>query len=68
MEQLGAHPDADFKAIKRIVERVINNQEPDPTYGATHFYAPAKIPKPDWAIGKTPCVIIGNHHFFNNID
>lgn len=40
----------------------------DITKGATHYYNPKACKKPAWAVGKAPCVVIGDHLFFNNID
>merc|ERR1712107_212782 len=51
-----------------IAERVMNKQGGDPTNGATHFFAPGKIPPPHWASGKQPSATIGNHVFYNNVD
>lgn len=35
----------------------------DPTNGAVNYYAHGTT-APDWAIGMTPCAIIGRHLFF----
>ncbi len=58
---------ADLQGILKIVDDVIENRVEDPTSGSTHYYAPGKIPKPNWAKGKDPIAKIGNHDFFNNI-
>ena len=39
--------------------------ETDFTRGATHYHTPAV--NPVWSRGKTPCLVIGGHLFFNNI-
>ena len=37
----------------------------DRTNGATHYYNPAAVQfSPAWAIGESPLVIIGDHHFY----
>ena len=41
-------------------------REPDFTKGATHYHTHAV--SPSWSKGKTPCLIIEDHKFFNNID
>lgn len=46
-----------FEAIRRI----------DPTGGATHFHASNMNPKPKWARGKQPSIIIGEHIFYVGI-
>lgn len=50
-----------FPIIKQALER-------DVTKGATHYYAPAIVRCPDWAVGKQPCAKIGHHLFFKDID
>jgi len=45
---------------------VLTGEAPDPTNGATHYYA-GSIPTPKWAMGKTPVAVIGNHRFFRLI-
>lgn len=50
------------------LEALLAGQSPDPTGGATHFYAPkaqAALGRepPKWAAGLEPAVI-GNHYFF----
>lgn len=37
----------------------------DPTHGATHYHT--KSVSPNWAKGREPCAVIGNHLFFNDI-
>ncbi len=39
---------------------------PDYTFGATHYHALHCMPS--WATGRTPCVVIGQHAFYNDID
>jgi hypothetical protein len=39
----------------------------DPTAGATHYYAPARVKRPAWAAGRAPCARIGGHDFFRDI-
>lgn len=39
----------------------------DKSNGATHYFADY-IATPKWAVGKTPCAIIGHHRFFRNIN
>lgn len=45
----------------------LTGRAPDPTSGATHYYATSITPPP-WAAGKTPTVIIGRHAFFANVN
>lgn len=39
----------------------------DPTEGATHYYAPARVKRPAWAAGRAPCARIGGHDFFRDV-
>ena len=48
----------------QLVIRVVGNE--DPTKGATHYCT--NNVHPYWTNNKAPCVIIGNHKFYNNID
>ena len=41
--------------------------EPDPTSGATHYFA-KRTPYPSWALDRVPICTIGNHMFFVDID
>ncbi|TXH55282.1 MAG: cell wall hydrolase [Desulfurellales bacterium] len=44
----------------------LSGTQPDPTQGARHYFNP-KHANPAWARGKAPCVVISDHHFFNNV-
>ncbi|MBQ0946385.1 cell wall hydrolase [Ideonella sp. 4Y16] len=39
----------------------------DITFGATHYYAPARVARPRWAAHLQPCARIGHHHFFRGV-
>lgn len=46
-----------------------DEQGVDPTGGATFYFNPKGLLRPpNWAIGKMPCAIIGNHQFFRDIE
>jgi spore germination cell wall hydrolase CwlJ-like protein len=54
--------------LNSIIRPVMQGALPDPTGGATHFYAPKlqaanKDKVPDWATG-TPAATIGGHQFY----
>ena len=59
---------AGFVSCVEIALAAAKGELEDITKGATHYYNPKACPKPFWAEGKTPCVIIGRHLFFNDID
>lgn len=39
----------------------------DITFGATHYYAPARVARPRWAAKLQPCARIGGHLFFRGV-
>lgn len=57
--------------LNNVVRPVVAGAVPDPTGGATHFFAPVaqaaatdgRAAVPSWAVGQTPTVI-GNHNFY----
>lgn len=53
--------------FEKIARDCVAGTIPDPTGGATHYYADS-IAAPKWAIGKTPTVKLGHHLFFSDID
>ena len=52
--------------VKR--KKMCDGEIEDITKGATHYYNPKACAQPNWAKGKAPCMVIGHHLFFNNID
>lgn len=69
--QLHAMSPADPKldAASSIAQRALAVPPvlPDPTHGATSYYAPAAVATPYWAVGHKPCAVIGGHVFFNDV-
>lgn len=56
-----------YQTALRNVRAVNSGAAPDPTGGASHYYAPAGMPNgtsPSWANGQTPTAIIGGHRFY----
>lgn len=43
-------------------------EQGDITNGATHYCTKQVVKNTKWAEGKTPCLEIGNHLFFNDVD
>lgn len=41
--------------------------QPDPTGGATHYYADTMVSVPNWTVGATQTAHIGHHIFFKNV-
>lgn len=57
--------DPTFAQCRRVVEAVLTGMEPDPTNGATHYFAPRAVKSPPlWAKGKTPVAVVGRHEFY----
>lgn len=56
-----------FDRCWEIAEAVIAGTVPDPTKGATHYFA-SYIKTPSWAANKTPCYTVGVHRYYNDID
>lgn len=52
-------------AFAALIQAALDG-EPDPTNGATFYYA-ASIPAPDWAKTATPCGRFGGQLFFRNV-
>lgn len=49
-----------------IAKKLLAGNYIDTTNGATYYYR-AGSPIPNWAVGKTPCAVIGKHLFFKDI-
>lgn len=56
-----------FTLACQIAQLAVQDQLPDSTQAATHFYAPKLVAPPRWAQGRASCARIGGHLFFNNI-
>lgn len=54
-----------FAMAVEIAAQAENDQLDDITDNATHYKVVGTFAK--WAVGKTPCVTIGKHEFYNNI-
>jgi spore germination cell wall hydrolase CwlJ-like protein len=60
-------PAGEYKKALAAATAVVNGAVPDPTNGATHYYA-TTIPKPPkWVIGATQTFKLGQHVFFKNV-
>lgn len=51
---------------EEAMDRAIANSVPDPTRGATHFYADG-IPAPSWSLSATKTTKLGSINFFKNV-
>ncbi len=58
-------PDAVFKQALAIAADVLANRLADITRNARHYHA-SRV-KPSWARGKSPCAVVGDHLFYNDV-
>lgn len=68
LEQARRTPDAAFRKATEIAQLLVNGNLPDFTKSATHYFASSLKQFPKWAIGKEPCLKLGKHLFFNDIN
>ena len=68
MRRLASQPDAQYLLARQIAAEVQQRTLDDITRKARHYYAASLRPPAYWSRGKTPCVVIGDHLFFNDID
>ncbi|UQS92544.1 cell wall hydrolase [Pseudomonas chlororaphis subsp. piscium] len=56
-----------FAQAQRAADQVIAGTTPDPTGGATHYYATTMPKAPAWAAKAKQTVRIGQHVFFKDV-
>lgn len=61
-------PDGPYRQALTLAEELLQRTLVDITRGARHYYAVSMRQPPKWARGKYPCVVIGDHLFFNDVD
>jgi spore germination cell wall hydrolase CwlJ-like protein len=62
-----AIPAGEYRAAMAAAVVVIAGGEPDPTFGATHYYATTMPKPPAWAAKATKTATIGHHVFFRDV-
>jgi len=60
-------PAGQFAQAQRAADQVIAGAVPDPTSGATHYYATTMPKAPAWAAKAKQTVRIGQHVFFKDV-
>lgn len=60
-------PLREFAQAQIAADQVMAGKVPDPTGGATHYYATTMRNPPMWAIDATKTVQIGRHIFYKNV-
>ena len=68
MRTIATHPDSQYFTACSIARELLQGSLQDITNGARHYYAATMRPPAYWSKGKTPCKVIGDHLFFNDID
>ena len=48
-------------------DQVIDSKQPDPTGGATHYYATTMAKPPKWIVGAKQTLKLGHHIFFRDV-
>ena len=60
-------PFREFAQAQIAADQVIAGKVPDPTGGATHYYATAMKNAPAWAAKATQTLKLGGHVFFKDV-
>ncbi|MBA4361976.1 MULTISPECIES: cell wall hydrolase [Pseudomonas] len=60
-------PASEFTRAQRAADLVISGVEPDPTGGATHYYATSIKTPPAWAAKAKQTYRLGGHVFFRDV-
>lgn len=60
-------PAAEFVMCRLAAEQVIGGLKPDPTGGATHYYATTMPVPPAWAAKAAQTIKLGHHIFFKDV-
>lgn len=67
MEKVLRTPDAAFRIADELAGRMLADDLPDSTDGATHYVATSLRPLPRWLDGALLCRVIGQHAFYKGI-
>jgi len=60
-------PAGEFARARSAADQVIGGTTPDPTGGATHYYASTMPKAPAWVLKATQTLILGRHIFFKDV-
>lgn len=60
-------PPSQFAQAREAASIVIDGKQPDPTGGATHYYATTMLKAPDWAAKAKRTLKLGRHIFFRDV-
>ncbi|NSX07100.1 cell wall hydrolase [Pseudomonas lini] len=62
-----AIPFREFVQAQIAAEQVMTGKVPDPTGGATHYYATTLPKAPAWTVGAKQTFRLGHHVFFRDV-
>lgn len=62
-----AIPAAQFSQAQKAADQVMSGSIPDPTSGATHYYATTMPKPPAWAAEAKQTLRLGHHVFFKDV-
>jgi N-acetylmuramoyl-L-alanine amidase len=62
-----AIPGRQYAEAREAALAAMHAYEPDPTGGATHYYAPKVVKAPAWVKGATKAATIGGHIFYKDV-
>lgn len=60
-------PAREFAQARMAADQVIDGKKPDPTGGATHYYATTMPKAPAWAAKAKQTLRLGHHVFFRDV-
>ena len=60
-------PFRELAQCRIAADQVVDGKVPDPTGGATHYYATTMLSAPKWAAGAQETLRFGHHIFFRNV-
>lgn len=60
-------PAGEYKRALAVASAVIAGVVPDPTGGATHYYATSMPKAPAWVKGATLTLTLGGHRFYKDV-
>lgn len=60
-------PFRELAQCRLAADQVIDGKVPDPTSGATHYYATTMPSAPKWAAGAKKTLTLGHHIFFKDV-
>lgn len=62
-----AIPFRELAQCRIAADQVIDGKVPDPTGGATHYYATTMPSAPKWVVGAKQTLELGHHRFFREV-